>query len=473
MDRTFIKNGFLFIVMMALLAGVAPSPALAGLSLIDGLTGATFSFTAKDGHIRTSDGDSVYMWGYAPTDTGIMQYPGPTLIVDQNTTVSITLTNQLKVPVSMVFPGQVVTVTATTGLPAPGLLTTEVPPDNGVSSVTYTFTPSQPGTYTYFSGTNQNIQVEMGLAGAIIVRPTGFSATNPATWQAYADPSTFFDREFLMLLSEIDVELHRLVERGEFYKVDTTTRHPVTFFENGRTFPDTMADPSSSATVPFNFTAPYNLPNQPYNSNPMFHPAEKVLIRFVGATSSLHPLHTHGQNHLIIARDGIVLNSALNNLGPADLGLSDFTTTVVPGETADAIFGPWTGAKLGWDVYGDPTNPATAHTCTNPSGFDPVSHEWCPDHGKPIPVLLPFEADMAFGPMYGGTPFLGLTGSLPPVDPATGFVHTYLNPQAGLSFMWHSHAEREITTNNIFIGGMATMSLILPVSFPIPDPIKP
>jgi hypothetical protein len=28
--------------------------------------------------------------------------------------------------------------------------------------------------------------------------------------------------------------------------------------------------------------------------------------------------------------------------------------------------------------------------------------------------------------------------------------------------MWHSHNERELTTNNIFPGGMATFALVLP-----------
>jgi hypothetical protein len=87
--------------------------------------------------------------------------------------------------------------------------------------------------------------------------------------------------------------------------------------------------------------------------------------------------------------------------------------------------------------------------------FDPYNNEYCPDHGKPIPVQIPAPSLLAFGPMYGGTPYLGTSGELPPS-------HVQQNPQAGFSFMWHSHSERELTTNNIFIGGMATMSLVLP-----------
>jgi hypothetical protein len=36
------------------------------------------------------------------------------------------------------------------------------------------------------------------------------------------------------------------------------------------------------------------------------------------------------------------------------------------------------------------------------------------------------------------------------------------NPEAGYAYMWHSHNEREITTNDVFPGGMMVMLLIDP-----------
>jgi manganese oxidase len=341
--------------------------------------------------------------------------------------------------------------------------------------------------------------VEMGLQGAIVVRPIGFDASTPATAtggrKAFTNISTAYDREYLMLLSEIDVEQHKAVGRGELFTVDHADRRPVTWFENGRTMPDTMADANSTL-----------LPSQPYNSLPLSHPGEKILIRFVGAGLDLHPLHTHGQNHLVIARDGRVLNSAQNNDLRPDLGVSDYTTTVVPGETVDAIYGVWTGAKLGWDVYGPKEGSDTTISALNPNGingylrtqnwnqfiplqktipphacnyviaacnpalpndpncFDPVTHEYCPDHDKDFPLQLPTQSEVAFGFMYGGTAFLGVPATLPPINTNDGLFHSQQNPDAGISFMWHSHNEREITTNNVFIGGMATMSMILPNS---------
>jgi hypothetical protein len=197
------------------------------------------------------------------------------------------------------------------------------------------------------------------------------------------------------------------------------------------------------------------------------HPGEKVLMRIVGAGMDSHPFHTHGQNHLVIARDGRVLGSnVLSAANPvADLAVSDYTTTSIPGETVDAVWGPWTGEKLGWDVYG--TAAINPHGCNNPAGFDTVTQEYCPDHYKPIPVALPPDPYFTYGPYYGATPYLGVSGPLPPLNP-DGTVHVQMNPEAGLSFMWHSHNERELTTNDIFIGGMATMARVEPMGVAIP-----
>jgi len=442
-----------------------------GSSLIGGIFDPsptpTFSLVAAPNVISTSDGDSMFMWLYGTT-AATVQYPGPTLIVNQGAVVTISLSNTLPVATSLVFPGHSVTATGGAGS-APGLLTQEVLPSAG-GSVSYRFTADHPGTYMYHSGTRPDLQVEMGLVGAIIVRPTTFSEATPCTptttacRKAYGDVSTAYDREYLFFLSDADPVLHTQVAFASadeiaagFPSVDTTTRHATDWFINGRNFPDTMTD----AGVAW-------FPTQPYNAFPRMHPGERILMRMVGAGQDLHPFHTHGQNHLVIARDGRLLSTNVLSLpDPApDLAVSDYTTTSVPGETVDAIWGPWTGARLGWDVYG--TAQINPHTCTpDATGFDPTTHEYCADHYKPIPVTLPQEAYLTFGPMYGGTPYVGVPATLPPLNP-DGTVHVQQNPQAGLSFMWHSHSERELTTNDIFIGGMATMALILPMDVQIP-----
>ena len=66
---------------------------------------------------------------------------------------------------SILFPG--FTPTFTNG--TPGLLTQEAAHGN---SVTYTFLATTPGTHSYYSGTQGDLQIEMGLYGAIIVLPS-------------------------------------------------------------------------------------------------------------------------------------------------------------------------------------------------------------------------------------------------------------------------------------------------------------
>ena len=366
-------------------------------AMIDGITGTTFNLTATTGHISTPDGGSYLIWGYA-NGAGLAQYPAPTLIVNQGAVVRVKLTNKLTVAgggtppnVSMVFPGQKVDIVPT-DRGVPGILTNEAAPNK---SVTYQFTAANPGTYTYYSGTDSALQVEMGLMGAIIVRPS--SGAN----YAYNHQNTQFDRETLFLLSEMDPRIHQVVETFGPAAVAATgylaNYFPVLWFINGRAAPDTMAEPM----------APW-LPYQPYDCMPMMHPGEKLLMRVIGGGRDLHPFHHHGNHARVIARDGRLLESAPNQ-GP-DLSYEVFTIQSQPGSTIDAIF-EWTGKGLGWDIYGSlAAGPEFAHDCMDMNGddFDDMTHEYCPDHYKPFPVTLPTNLELTFGGFYSGSPFLGL-----------------------------------------------------------------
>jgi manganese oxidase len=434
----------------------------------------TFVLTAKHDVISTSDGNSHYAWGYAHTGLP-MQYPGPTLIVKQGETVKIVLNNTLPVPVSIIFPGQQ-GVTAAGG--NPGLLTREAraatlaerDSDTVVGGPTYTFVASKPGTYQYHSGTNVDLQVEMGLVGALIVRPRSYVDPTPATradksWvgMAYEHAGTNYDRENLFLLTEMDPAVHWQVYTQVFgnqpVAVDTTTIRPSMWFINGRNAPDTMLEEYV-----------FWLPTQPYNALPRMHPGERLLMRVINAGRDLHPFHHHGNHATPIARDGRVLSSAPTNLAQApNLTSPDFTVRSVPGQTMDLIY-EWTGKGIGWDIYGS-AKATHEHSCNgkplpilegdpsaqSPGIFDPVTREDCGEHGKKIPVTVGGLLDLSFGESYSGSPYLGMTGSLPQGHPG-------LNTTGGYFQMWHSHNEREITTDDIFPGGMMTMLIIEPWS---------
>jgi FtsP/CotA-like multicopper oxidase with cupredoxin domain len=501
-----------------------------------GITGTAFNLTAQAAYLNQPDGQAIYSWGYgcatgstpaflpstiAGAGCPTMQVPGPTLIVTApasgSITVTVSLTNNLPTAAgntSILFPGFAVT---TSGGVA-GLLTQEAAPGG---SVTYTLTiPSTAaGTHAYYSGTQGDLQVEMGLYGAIIVIPNtanipsactgGLHASNLTAqgfWSesnftlaaaAYNHPQACYDREYLFQFSEMDPNIHtqalaQVTARagcvagaaGCSLEVPTEPYHPAYFMINGRSMPDDM-DP--------NYAPEY--PHQPYNGDPHMHPGEQVLLRIIGQGRWQHPFHEHGNHVRILGRDG---NLILSQTDPNSLaGPLLFTTTTTPGLAMDGIF-YYTGKGLNWDMYAH--NPVSADAsaklpCTpDTNGYNtgaPTAinyFEWCQDHNKPMqaapfgdvagggPTTLPDPNLFTNGPWYGGSPYLGpnatlrATGCAPGsaagtcgatgTTPPSGTIANSPSGEAGFAFMWHSHNEREITTNNIFPGGMLMMMLV-------------
>jgi FtsP/CotA-like multicopper oxidase with cupredoxin domain len=395
-------------------ATVHAAPPQTGMVCTNGaLNGSTrtFDLTANAGYIDTPDGNSILMWSYSVTD-GHFQTPGPVLCANQGETVTVNLTNTLPEPVSIVFPGQQGVSASGSGLNGP--LTTEAAADTATTppgSVSYTFTAGNPGTYLYESGSDPAKQVEMGLYGALIVRPT-----NGAGY-AYG-ASTQFDpsREYLLLLSEIDPDLHHAVETGGTY--DFNTLHNRYFAINGRQFPDTIQDNGTGL-----------LPNQPYgalvrlqpNTTPNPLPA---LIRMINAGTLNHPFHPHGNHTREIAQDGRLL---LNPDGSAAASTEHFGETIGSGQTKDYL--------IRWD---------------DQDNWNPTSN--------PLPVAQPNYRNLMFkdgNTFYSGNPYLGYKGTLP-----TGTAQQNLCGE--WYFPLHSHALNEFANFDAGFGGMATLLRVDP-----------
>jgi FtsP/CotA-like multicopper oxidase with cupredoxin domain len=525
------------LALVSLLAATAQA-AVPGITAAPGAAGSTstFNLVASAAYTSQPDGASIYTWGYGcagGTATfkpaaiagtcGAMQLPGPTLIVTQGDTVTVTLTNNLPAAAgntSMLFPG--FHVTATGG--APGVLTQEAA---HLGTVTYSFTADTAGTHSYYSGTQGDLQVEMGLYGALIVlpnlgggKPTGY--VPPATGDhlpntcfavggrptsldtagdfrlaaaAFDHPGTCYEREYLFQFSEMDPAIHTqalqqstlaCTQAAGCMQVQTEPYHPAYFLINGRSFPD-LADP--------NYVSQY--PNQPYNGNPHMHPGEQVLVRVIGQGRAQHPLHEHANHLRVLARDGNMLTTTTTNKLAGPLL---FTTTTTPGQALDAIF-QYTGKGLNWDVYGHTSDASDgsaegnggAKCVADANGYyttgsgapatAPNYYEWCLDHKKPLenkpfgsvgsggPVTLPDPTILTNGAWYGGSPYLGPDATARAVGPTPippfGTIANDPGAEAGFAFMWHSHNEREITTNNIFPGGMMMMMLVDPWVSPI------
>ena len=540
-EKVTRMNRLLPLVMMAgtLLLSAAAQAATPGITSTAGTAG-TFNLTAKPAYLNQPDGNQVYSWGYGcsalpPTTAfkptllnqtcGTMQVPGPTLIVTEGQTVTVNLQNGLPTAAgntSILFPDFV--VTATGGVA--GLLTKEAAP---AGTVTYQFTATTPGTHAYYSGTQGDLQIDMGLYGAIIVLPvavpaacnSGVHAQNvlaqganslahPGAAEkdfrlataAYDHPGSCYDREYLFQFAEMDLNIHRAAlaqvtakagctagAPGCSLQVATEPYHPNYFVINGRSMPDDMDA---------NFDSVY--PHQPYNGNPHMHPGEQVLVRVIGQGRWQHPFHEHGNHVRILGRDGNLITSKSTIAypgtavpAPALAGPLLFTTTTTPGQAFDGIF-YWTGRGLNWDAYGH--NPGDG-TSTNPGSTDPSAKlsctpdangyntgaplatnyfEWCQDHNKPLqaapfgdvasggPATLPDPNIFTNGAWNSGSPYLGPDATNRATGPTSVFQPSNIqaNPsnERGYAFMWHSHNEREITTNNVFPGGMFMMMLV-------------
>src|SRR6266852_2339173 len=457
-----------------------------------GITGPTFNLTAATAYLTQPDGQAVYSWGYGCTGTpsgfapaaipaattfcNVMQVPGPTLIVTENTQFTVTLTNQLPSAAgntSILFPG--LTLVSTSG-GVPGLLTQEA---TGTSPVTYTLIATSPGTRAYYSGTQGDLQVEMGLYGAIIVLPatipsncnSGLAASNLAAqahWgesdfrlahAAYNNIHACYDREYLFQFSEMDPRIHTQAlaqvnattgciagAPGCSLNVQTEPYHPGYFMINGRSMPDDM-DPNYA----------FQYPHQPYNGNPHMHPGEQVLLRVIGQGRWQHPFHEHGNHVRVLARDGNLLASLTD---PTKLaGPLLFTTTTTPGLAFDGIF-YWTGRGLNWDPYGHnptSTDPNAKLPCTpDANGYNTSAptainyYEWCQDHNKPLevapfgdvaghgPATLPDANLFTNGAWYSGSPYLGPNattradgGTCTGVNTSTSCITTGTTPPSG------------------------------------------
>jgi FtsP/CotA-like multicopper oxidase with cupredoxin domain len=316
-----------------------------------------------------------------------------------------------------VFPGQE-NVQANGGLAQPQFdgtgtltsLTNTAAATNG--SVTYSFVATQPGTYLYESGTEQAKQVQMGLFGALIVRPAGHADWVYNRADTQFNPST----EFMVLLSEIDPQLHQAVERNLNYNMNNYRARY--WLINGRGFPDTIA-PNGAAWLP---SQPYGALAHIHPYNPATNPTPAV-VRYLNVGTEDFPFHPHGNHSRVIGRDGQPWE------GPSSENLAQekFSIPVGPGQTWDATFS-WYDAE-NWDAS-----------------------------GHPIPVEVPRDQNLTFGPYYG-SPYLGTLDSRP--------VGTDAQNQCGEYYhIAHNHNLTQIAGWGVTMIGQVTYTRIDP---PLPN----
>ncbi len=409
------------LAMVAAAATTVPTTAAAAAS--EGLQCDTspsnaFTLTAGDGFVSTPDGNSIYMWSYGSALRDF-QLPGPMLCVTSGESVTVVLHNRLPEATSILFPGQ--TGVRANGNPAQPEYSASVPPQltsmvqsaaATTGSVTYTFTAGAPGTYLYKSGTDVDKQVQMGLFGALVVRP----ANHPGQVNDRADSAFNPDHEYLFLLSEVDPDVHLAVERKT--PINWAAYNARYFMINGRSMPDTLA--------PNNATW---LPSQPYGAFVHIRPWDVAAnplpasIRYVNAGTVNYPFHPHGSDERVVNKDGQPLQGPTGQ----DLSYSKYDLDVAPGQTLDVLM-DWRDVEH-WNAL------------TNP-----------------VPTQIPAITDQLLvgtETWFSESPYLGTKNALP--SSITD------NNQCGEYYhIAHSHALQQATNFGATFGGMMTVYRIDP-----------
>jgi FtsP/CotA-like multicopper oxidase with cupredoxin domain len=209
-----------------------PALALAILAIAATPSFAQGNWVALEAVASMPDGNVIPMWGFFE-DTGqpCTDVPawevGPALTASPGGTVTVNLRNCLGAPTSVFIPGQLKAtspVTFTDGEGRTRVRSFDAETAAGGSG-TYSWTGVKEGTYLYHSGTHPQVQVQMGLYGALTVGNYGI--TNEAT----------------LIYSEIDPDLHAAVDDGSYGTTGPTSTFdykPAYFLINGAAYPDTM-----------------------------------------------------------------------------------------------------------------------------------------------------------------------------------------------------------------------------------------
>jgi len=316
-SKRAVGGGAIIAAALALMAGPAAAHDVC-------LKATTFTGTYPDG----GAGTTVPMWGYASApytggacdwaSVGTPSAPGPVIEVPVgDTSLTIHLRNELPTgtPTSLVIPGQVAPLSPVwvePGAPATtytsrssntmrirSVTAETMPVADGGGDGTYSWSNLAPGTYLYRSGTMPQVQVQMGLYGAMTA-DSGVGEAYPGI--AYVDQA-------LLVYSAIDPALHAAVDVGDYgpamSMTSTIDYNPKFFLINGAPF-DPLVAGSNEFAVTQNTSA---------------------LIRFVNAGLESHAPTTYGLRMNLVAEDG----------NPYPFTRNQYSALLPAGKTLDAI----------------------------------------------------------------------------------------------------------------------------------------
>jgi FtsP/CotA-like multicopper oxidase with cupredoxin domain len=210
----------------------------------------------------------------------------------------------------------------------------------------YFFRPREEGTYMYHCHFEDTEHVQMGMTGVVFVRPAQNAGAGPVPPGKYAyndgTGATAYDREYALLLNEIDPRPHDLLESVQEFV--WSNYDPSYWVINARCYPDTVKPNEGEAG------ADPALASQPTSSLVQANEGDRILLRLVNLGYQQHAMQLSGITPTVIGEDATYLGSLPS--GRADITYKTNVIYIGPGESRDVLFSaPAHSGNPGPDVY--------------------------------------------------------------------------------------------------------------------------
>ncbi len=345
--------------------------------------------------------------------------------------------------------------------------------------VVYLFSPTVAATYFYHCHQEASVHVDMGMYGAFVVYNPNDPAANPPAGEV-GGPGTGrggnlfgfnYDKDYVLLLSDLDVRQHQSEEGvGPYAPPDVgtynpTDYHPQYWFINGLSFPNTI---HADAVVPTDTGGAATLftwsdwqqahPNyDPFITGKVGHPGvagQKVLLRMISMGFETHPMHMHGFHAKVIGSDQRAWPWANSPGTPLGKGMEKNTTTIGSGETYELLL-DFNTLNRSAGVYPNNVNPPAdlleffsgvlsqfvggTQSRYDPNTRLPVSN------GETDKPAIPDPFNVPDGTYTGGPLVTGILGNPDPAAPNSQY------------FPYHNHDDYKATNWGVYPGGMFTI----------------
>jgi manganese oxidase len=195
------------------------------------------------------------------------QVPGPLIRVTEGDTIRVTLKNELTQATTIHWHGLHIPNAMD------GVAGVTQPPIKPGESFTYEFPASHAGTFMYHSHLNATAQIDRGLYGPIII--------DPAT-----PPPTRFDKDFTMMLGAWNT--NAMPEAGHA-------------MSDGESMDGQMV--AGGMNMNYNY---FTINGKAYPSTEPWtvKQGDLVRVRMINISNLAHPMHLHGGDFTVIAKDG-------------------------------------------------------------------------------------------------------------------------------------------------------------------------